>query len=95
MGDLKTPFNQPIYPNTGDLAGAGITARGSDPSISLDGEGAIDPIWPNPIVSTPGGEESSNSVSGLPALPNRFEPSDTPPAPPTLADRNPGTIDKR
>ena len=95
MGDLKTFFDKPIYPNTSDLGGAAVTSRGSDPQIDSGGEGGVRPLWPAPITPIPGGEESSNSVSGLPALPNRFEPSDTPPAPPTLADRNPGTIDKR
>jgi len=95
MGDLKTFFDKPIYPNTPDLGGAGVTSRGSDPQIDSGGEGGVSPFWPTPIVPIPGGEESSNSVSGLPALPNRFEPSDTPPALPDLTDRNPGTIDKR
>ena len=34
-------------------------------------------------------------MSGLPSLPNRYEPSETPPEPPTLQDRNPGTIDQQ
>jgi hypothetical protein len=72
-----------------------VTSRGSDPTIDTGGEGALTPLWQNPTVPIPGGEETSNSVSGLPSQPNRFEPSDMPPAPPDLTDRNPGTIDKR
>lgn len=42
-----------------------------------------------------GQKESSNSVSGLPALPSRFVSTEAPPEPPSLEDRNPGTIDKK
>jgi hypothetical protein len=95
MGDLKSLFHNAVYPDASDLAGAGITGRGTDPNISTGGEGAVDPLWQNPTVPVPGGEETGNSVSGLPAQPNRFEPSETPPALPNLTDRNPGTVDKR
>ena len=54
-----------------------------------EGLTARDPV---PSMS---GAESENSVSGLPAQPNRFEPTETPPPPPTLQDRRPGTIDER
>ena len=47
------------------------------------------------VVPTPGGEETGNSVSSLPLAPNRYQPAETPPAPPSLQDRNPGTIDQR
>ena len=63
------------------------------PEPGLGGAGVTssggDPNFPD------GAKESANSVSGLPPLPARFEPSGTPPAPPTLQDRNPGTIDQR
>jgi len=96
MGDLKTPFDRPIYPDTGDLSGAGVTSRGSDPSIDAGGDGgALTSYWKSPTVPIPGGEETGNSVSSLPARPNRFEPSETPPEPPSLQDRNPGTIDQQ
>lgn len=93
---LTTPFNDPIYPNTSDLSGDVATSRGSDPNASGDaGAAGLDPVWPAPVVPTPSGAETPNSVSGLPALPNRYAPSDQPPAPPSLEDRTPGTIDER
>ena len=97
MSDLKTPFNQPIMPTQADLGGDSITERGTDPNINVGGDSALQPVWPadKAIVPTPGGQETANSVSGLPSTPSRFEPSGTPPAPPTLQDRNPGTIDQR
>jgi hypothetical protein len=52
-------------------------------------------MWDAPTVSTPGGPETANSVSGLPLQPDRFQPVGTPPAPPSLQDRSPGTIDER
>lgn len=96
MGDLKTYFDKAVLPDHA-LGGQGITGSGSDPNADGGGGPAgLDPIhWPNPVVPTLSGEESSNSVSGLPAMPNRFEPTETPPEPPSLQDRNPGTIDQR
>lgn len=93
MGDLKTPFDKAAAPIP-DLGGAGVVSRGTDPNISPGGAGALQDVWDKPPVPVPGGEESANSVSGLPSIPNRFEPSGTPPEPPTLQDRSPGTIDK-
>lgn len=87
----KGDYGAPLPSSEGDS----VVSRGTDPQINTGGEGAADPFWPAPIVPTPGGEETANSVSGLPAQPNRFEPSGTPPAPPDLTDRNPGTIDRR
>ena len=98
MGDLKTfwPDKDQVFTGT-DTSGAGITERGTDANIGAGetGSGAIDPFWPNQPVTDPGTAESRNSVSGLPSLPNRFEPSETPPTIPDLTDRSPGTIDKR
>ena len=104
MGDLKTFFEKPIYGSTSDLAGDLATGRGSDPN-GEDGNqpagGGIINFWPDPKQPLPEGssgpstEESANSVSGLPKLPNRFAPSETPPDPPSLEKRNPGTIDKQ
>ncbi len=95
MGDLKTFFEQPIYPNTSDLSGDLATERGNDANISTSGSSALQTPFDRPISGTMDGDETPNSVSGLPKQPNRFQP--TPPAvePPTLEDRNPGTIDKR
>jgi hypothetical protein len=95
MGDLKTFWDDPGMPMSTDLGGDTVVSSGSDPSVSVEGENPIKPFWPNPSVPTPGGEETENSVSGLPSLPNRFEPSDQPPPPPTLQDRRPGTIDEQ
>lgn len=94
MGDLKTNWTNPGAPIP-DLGGAGVVARGGDPNVETGGVGACDPFWETPPVPTPGGRETSNSVSGMPTQPSRFEPSGTPPEPPSLDDRNPGTIDKR
>lgn len=96
MGDLKTNWNNPGMSEPG-LDGAGVTSRGGDPNIDVGGGagGGLNPVWPDPFVPTPGGSETPNSVSGLPTVPSRFEPSATPPQPPTLQDRNPGTIDQQ
>lgn len=106
MGDLKTPFDKAVYPTTSDLAGDGVTARGSDPLIDRSGTGALNTFWepdpypwptgvPVPAVNTDrDGQETPNSVSGLPLLPSRFEPNESPVDQPTLERRNPGTIDK-
>lgn len=97
MGDLKTNWTDPAYPDTNDLSGAGVTARGGDPNVDTGGTGAIKGFWPDKdqIASSPDGKETANSVSGMPTTPSRFAPSDTPPDPPSLDKRNPGTIDKR
>jgi hypothetical protein len=96
MGDLKTFWDNPGMPTQTDLGGDSVTASGSDPSVDTEGTSAMTPLgWTNPSVPTPDGSESPNSVSGLPDRPNRFEPSATPPEPPTLQDRRPGTIDEQ
>jgi len=84
-------------PSGPGLGGDSITERGTDPNINTAGEPAVQTVWPADkyIVPIPGGQETPNSVSGLPSTPSRFEPSGTPPEPPDLTDRNPGTIDKR
>lgn len=95
MGDLKTYFDKAVVPTPG-LSGDSITSSGSDPNADGGGgENALQSIWDKDFVPVPSGEESANSVSGLPAQPNRFAPSETPPEPPDLTDRNPGTIDKK
>lgn len=101
---LQTPFNKPIYPTTSDLSGDLAHGRGSDPN-GEDGNtpagGGIINFWDDAKQPLPEGSsgpstaESANSVSGLPSLPNRFVPADTPPEMPTMQDRNPGTIDKK
>jgi hypothetical protein len=92
---LKTPFTQPVYPNTTDLGGDLATSRGTDPLTDTSGSSALQTPFDKPIDPSLDGQETPNSVSGLPAQPNRFQPSETPPDPPSLEDRNPGTIDKR
>lgn len=99
MGDLKSPWDEQgkvPFPTPG-LDGDGITARGGDPNVDLAGSGAVKDFWPDKdqITPDPDGKETSNSVSGMPTTPARWEPTDTPPSPPDLTDRNPGTIDKR
>jgi len=44
---------------------------------------------------TDGQAETANSVSGLPLLPSRMVSNEAPPPPPSLEDRNPGTIDQQ
>lgn len=100
MGDLKTPWDSSDQAFTGtSMDGAGVTSRGSDPNADGDnGAGmGVDPFWPTDKRATTADSqaESANSVSGLPSLPNRYEPSETPPAMPDLTTRSPGTIDKQ
>lgn len=100
MGDLKTPWDNSDQAFTGtSVEGAGVSSRGSDPNADGDnGAGAgIQNFWDDPkqaMGENPSIAESSNSSSGLPSLPNRFEPSETPPALPDLTTRSPGTVDK-
>ncbi len=95
MGDLKTPYDNAVYPSTSDLSGDLGTQRGNDPNIDTGGSSALDTPFEKPIYPSLSGAPTSNPVSGLPLAPNRFQPEETPPEPPTLKDRNPGTIDKR
>lgn len=98
MGDLRTPFDNAIYPDTSDLSGDLAASRGNDPNASGDdGPAALDSFWDpsKQITRATGMEESKNSVSGLPSLPNRYEPTEGMPTPPDLTQRSPGTIDKK
>lgn len=94
MGDIKSPWDNPGTP-TPDPAGAGITARGGDPLVNQSGSSGLKSIWPDPALSSVDSKETSNSVSGLPSTPSRFEPAASGAEPPSLKDRNPGTIDER
>lgn len=95
MGDLKTNWTDPALP-THEPGGQGVLSSGSDPNADGgDGAAGLQKVWPDPVVPVHSGAESPNSVSSLPALPNRWVPSETPPEPPSLTDRNPGTIDKK
>lgn len=86
--------DQPI--DTPGLSGASVTSSGSDPNADGgDGPAGLDPVWEKAPYDTTSTAESSNSVSGLPALPNRFEPAADTVELPTLKDRMPGTIDKQ
>lgn len=94
-GPLQTPYHDATLTDFG-AEGDLPTARGNDPLIDMGGTSAADPLWDGgPFVPTPGSSETANSVSALPALPARFQPSDQPPSPPDLTDRTPGTIDQR
>lgn len=98
MADAFNPLWKNMPVPVPDLGGEAATSRGSDPNASGGadgGNGLTGSPWASPPVSTPGGEESGNSVSSLPSLPNRFAPGGEPPAPPDLTDRNPGTIDQK
>lgn len=96
MSDLKTFWDNPGMPSSTDLSSDVATSSGSDPQVTVDSPNGLTQVaWQNPSVPTPGGEETENSVSGLPSLPNRYEPSATPPEPPSLQDRRPGTIDQQ
>ncbi len=95
MGDLKTPFEKPVYGDTSDLGGQLPTARGTDPLIDTGGTSGLKTFFDKPIDPSMEGNETANSVSGLPLQPSRFQPSETPPEPPSLQTRNPGTIDKK
>jgi hypothetical protein len=96
MGDLKSVWDNPPLADH-DLSGDSLVSSGSDPN-SQDGGGpaALQPVWPSDkyVAKVTDTIETANS-SGLPPLPNRFAPSGTPPAPPTLQDRTPGTIDQQ
>ena len=96
MSDLKTFFDRPGMPMDTGLGGDSIVSSGSDPQVTVDSpNGLTQVLWPNPPVAAVSGQETENSVSGLPPQPNRFEPPSEPPPPPTLQDRRPGTIDER
>ena len=97
---------KPIWQNipvpTDDLSGDLATSRGTDPLVDTGGSSGLTAVpWDSggkqtPITANNGPEESSNSESSLPMRPNRFSPSPAePPGPPTLQDRNPGTIDQK
>lgn len=92
MSDLKTFFDNPVLSSV-DPAGD-PASRGSDPNVDLGGSASLMPnYWDNKPVPVPGGEESSNSMSGLPARPSRMSPSPAePPGPPDLTDHTPGMI---
>lgn len=95
MADLQSPWTSPPVP-TKDLSGDLATQRGSDPNITVDEPNGLTPLWSDPPDATLSSEaETANSVSGLPSLPSRFAPSGTPPPPPSLQDRSPGTIDEQ
>jgi hypothetical protein len=99
MADLKSFWDNPGMPMSTDLGGDAIPSSGSDPNAEGDGGdgNAHNTFWPNPGMPTlTDKSESANSVSGLPALPNRYEPSpQSPPEPPDLKERRPGTIDEK
>ena len=95
MGDLKTPWTNVPVP-TSDLSGDLATQRGGDPNASVDGSSGLTGVpWTDKFVPDPPASETPNSVSGLPSHIDRFAPSGTPPPPPSLQDRSPGTIDEQ
>ena len=94
MGDLKTNWTNPPVPDVG-LTGDGVITRGGDPNVDTGGSSGLDPIWKDKPVPGMDAKETANSVSGLPTKPSRWEPTGTPPPPPSLQDRSPGTIDEQ
>jgi hypothetical protein len=97
MADLKTFWTNPGMPTSAEVgAGDGVVSRGTDPQVDTGGVNGLTQVhWASPPVSPVSGEETENSVSGLPLQPTRFEPPADPPEPPSLKDRSPGTIDER
>jgi hypothetical protein len=91
---VKTNWTDPAVSSI-DPSGAGVRSSGGDPNVSTEGSGGLKDYWPSAVVPASGGQETPNSVSGLPLRAERWEPSDNPPAPPSLQDRMPGTIDER
>ena len=94
MGDIKTPWTNPGAPTPG-IEGEAIAARGTDPNVMLGSGPGLQEVWSAKPVPTPGGEETANSVSGLPAQPSRMVEAPSSMEPPSLKDRMPGTIDER
>lgn len=93
---LKTFWNDAPVPSVG-LSGDTVVSSGTDPQVTIDSpNGLTQVMWNNPPVPNIGGEETENSVSGLPQQPNRFEPSpSSPPEPPSLNEKSPTTIDEK
>lgn len=95
MGDMKTLFSDAALTSV-DPAGNNIADRGGDPNANLSGSSGLKGTpWSEPPVSAPDGRETANSQSGLPGLPSRMTTGATPPQPPDLTDRSPGTIDTK
>ena len=94
MGDLKSMFDNPPVPIP-DLSGQGVLSRGTDPQIDTGGSSGLKTFFDRPIDPSMEGQESANSVSGLPLQPNRFEPSESSAEPPSLQDRSPSNVDRR
>lgn len=97
MGDIRTPWTDPILPDHG-LGGDSVVSSGSDPNAAPgEGAGGLKDFWAGEDQASTQTDiaETPNSISGLPLQPNRFAPSDNPPQPPSLEDRMPGTIDQR
>lgn len=90
---IKTFFDKPALADQG-ISGDGVLNSGTDPQVDTGGSGALQTLFDRPAVQNFEGSETPNSVSGLPATPNRFQESGEPPAPPSLEKRNPGTIDR-
>jgi hypothetical protein len=88
MSDLKTPWQGGGFMANQDTAPA-MAPDGGNLSGDLAFDRGGDPLF------TDGQKETPNSVSGLPLLPHRYTVHEEPPAPPSLEDRMPGTIDKR
>lgn len=96
MGDVNTNWKNPAFGDVNDMSGQLPTSRGSDPLFDLSGtSGLTASPFSQGIVPVPGGEETGNSVSGLPLQPNRYQPSEAPPGPPSLDQRSPTTIDQK
>jgi hypothetical protein len=94
-GSFNPLWQNPPVP-TQDLGGDLVTDRGGDPLIDTGGTSGLIDFWTKEqIVEVPPDKETPNPVSGLPTTPARWEPSDNPPPPPDLTDRNPGTIDQK
>jgi hypothetical protein len=93
---LRTNWTNPAMPMASSITGDTILSSGGDPNADGNpGPNGLKDSWDNAPFSGDPQKETANTVSGLPPLPDRWEPSDNPPPPPSLQDRNPGTIDQK
>ena len=94
-GEIKTNWDNPIMSGGPDLAGnQAVDSRSSDPLVDLGGTSALQTFFDKKQVPDPTGQETANSMSGLPGFIHRVETMEQPPEPPALKDRAPGLVDQ-
>jgi hypothetical protein len=87
MAYIQTPWQPGGF--SGNSENRPVMPPDQDLSGDLVGSRGGDPLIDD------GQKETPNSVSGLPLLPARLVITEKPPAPPSLEDRMPGTIDEQ